>query len=469
MKELMKTMLLKNSIQMDQLIKNQTQKFIKLLPFSDMDLWDVKRYYSERIKSKFPIVKLGQHIKEESHRTKLSDKPKNEFGILGVSNKNGVFDAYKIMGNEINQPYKKMDVGWIAYNPYRINVGSIGLRTPKNEFNFISPAYVVFSCKSTLLPDFVFKLFKTDRFNRIIKENTTGSVRQNLTFDILKLMDFPLPPLEEQNRLLNVYNSKSEKAKKQEYLAKLKEREIDDYLLKKLNVSLSPVIKTTGWNFVEFSEIDRWAADYLLNLKSISGIYQSHYPIMKIKNILLSYQYGLSEKATEKPIGTPMLRMNNIYDSELVIDDLKYTVIPEDQREKVLLNKNDLLFNRTNSKELVGKTAVFELKEDFCFASYLIRLKFDLKRVNIHYINYLFNSPIGRMQIDMVSRQVLGQANINAQELQEFIFPIPDLNTQNNIVKEIFAIREQVLKLRNKAEANQKEALNEFEKDIFLN
>ena len=200
----------------------------------------------------------------------------------------------------------------------------------------------------------------------------------------------------------------------------------------------------------------------------MKGIVDAKYPVLKMKNFLSSFQYGLSLKATEEPIGTPMLRMNNIVNSELDIADLKYIKIKQSQKEKSLLNKGDLLFNRTNSKELVGKTAVFELDAEYTFASYLIRLKLDTNKVNPHYINYLLNSPIGRVQIDLVSRQVLGQANVNAQELQDFIFPIPDdITIQNDIVQKISGIKKEANELRYKANYNRKKAINEFEQAIF--
>lgn len=447
----------------------EQKDWIKYVPFRDVVLWDVKRYSSERIKSDFPVVKLGMHIQEESHKVKLFDFPDEEFGILGVNNKIGIFDAYKEKGANINQAYKKMEVDWLAYNPYRINVGSIGMRTAEQRHEYISPAYVVFSCKETLLPDFLYKLFKTDRFNKIIKESTTGSVRQNLTFDIMKMLDIALPPLETQKELLNNYYAKTEKADKQELEARNKEQEINSYLLDILEVTLEKTDRVKGISFTKFSLIDRWAADYLFNLNSIKGITESKYPVQKVRNILLSYQYGLSSKASEEPIGIPMLRMNNINNSELDIDDLKYIQIEEGQMEKVLLNKGDLIFNRTNSKELVGKTAVFELDEEFTFASYLIRLKIDTEKVNVHYLNYLFNSPIGRIQIDMISRQVLGQANVNAQELQDFIFPIPNIKTQEKIVSAISEMKNEANKLKQMAELNRKQAIKELEKEIFKN
>ena len=311
-----------------------TRNWIKFLPFHEVVLWDVKRYASERIKSDYPIVKLGLHIQEESHKVKLYDFAEKEFGILGVNNKIGIFDAYKEKGANINQAYKKMEVGWLAYNPYRVNVGSIGMRNEENQHEFISPAYVVFSCKETLLPDFLYKLFKTERFNKIINESTTGSVRQNLTIDILKTMNIALPHIETEKKLLATYYLKTKKALIQDIEAETKGQEINTYLLDVLGITIEKTAKQKGIKFTRFSIIDRWAADYLFNLSSLKGITESKYSTQKIRNILLSCQYGLYSKATEEPIGIPMLRMNNITNSELNVDDLKYISIEGEQKKK---------------------------------------------------------------------------------------------------------------------------------------
>ena len=128
----------------------------------------------------------------------------------------------------------------------------------------------------------------------------------------------------------------------------------------------------------------------------------------------------------------------------------------------------NLLFNRTNSKELVGKTAIFREKEEYTFASYLIRVKVNMEEVNIDYINYLFNSEIIQFQKDLVSRQTLGQANINAQELQMFLFPVPALEIQNKIANEITKRKEQIKKLKNEALKNRELGMKEFEREIFI-
>lgn len=448
-------------------VVDNTFQCIKLIPYTLFDLWDTKRYTSQDFFSDFKIVNLGNCIKEESKKYKLFLDEEKEFGILGVSNKVGIFDAYIQKGKDINQPYKKMDVGWLAYNPYRINVGSIGIKKNEHKNDYISPAYVVFSCNEKLLPEFLFLLFKTDTFNKIINESTTGSVRQNLTIDILKTLKIPLPEIKEQKRLINDYFYKIQKSNVLEEEANSLEKGIDKYLHEVLEINTSKNKSETGsLSLVNFEEVERWSVDFLVNNKYSSFITKGKYPSIKLKNFIKGYQYGLSEKASKENIGIPMLRMNNILNSELLINDLKY--ISEGLGLKnYILDKGDLLFNRTNSKELVGKTAVFDLEGKYTFASYLIRVKVNQEIANVFYVNYLFNSSILQFQKDLVSRQITGQANINAQEMQNFLFPLPPLLEQNKIVVEIHNRIDRIKQLRAKAQNLTSSASKDFEQGVF--
>lgn len=80
-------------------------KYLKFIPFNLFDLWDSKRYTSNTIKSGFQIVTLGDCIKEENKKYKLFEEENKEFGILGVNNKDGIFDAYIQKGKDINPDY----------------------------------------------------------------------------------------------------------------------------------------------------------------------------------------------------------------------------------------------------------------------------------------------------------------------------------------------------------------------------
>lgn len=117
-----------------------------------------------------------------------------------------MFDAYVELGKNINQAYIYVENGCLAYNPYRINVGSIGLKTDLQKNEYISPAYVVFKCKDTLLPEFLYLVLRSTVFNSIIRENTTGSVRQTLSYDNLAAINIPVPSLSKQNQIIAAYN-----------------------------------------------------------------------------------------------------------------------------------------------------------------------------------------------------------------------------------------------------------------------
>ena len=93
--------------------------------------------------------------------------------------------------------------------------------------------------------------------------------------------------------------------------------------------------------------------------------------------------YGSSEKTHDDITGTPVLRMGNIQNGQLDLRNLKYLHIADKDREKLVLKRGDIVVNRTNSAELVGKCAVFDEKREFAYASYLIRLRLDANRADL--------------------------------------------------------------------------------------
>ena len=115
---------------------------LKVVHFSETEQWNVKYFFSTAISSKFPISSIGKHTIRINKKNKLSNYPEKMFGILGISNEVGMFDAYSEFGKNINQPYIHVENGCLAYNPYRINVGSVGLKKDNLLNEYISSAYV---------------------------------------------------------------------------------------------------------------------------------------------------------------------------------------------------------------------------------------------------------------------------------------------------------------------------------------
>ncbi|QLH09466.1 restriction endonuclease subunit S [Candidatus Nitrosotenuis sp. DW1] len=143
-----------------------------------------------------------------------------------------------------------------------------------------------------------------------------------------------------------------------------------------------------------------------------------------VGNICSILQYGTSEKANSDSSGIPVLRMGNILDGELIFEKLKYYPKNWDAKNDFLLEAGDVLFNRTNSAELVGKTAVFrDAFPDSVFASYLIRVKVFSQIILPTILSHYVNSPFGRMFIRSVVSQQVGQANVNGTKFS--MMPIP--------------------------------------------
>ena len=142
-------------------------------------------------------------------------------------------------------------------------------------------------------------------------------------------------------------------------------------------------------------------------------------------------QYGTSKKATNQADGLPVLRMGNVtYRGDLDCTDLKWVTLSESDVEKHLLRTGDILFNRTNSKELVGKTGIWDGRFEAVAASYFIRLRVDETCVCPTYVWAFMNSPATKQRLFEAARGAIGQANINAKELKSLLLPVPPIDLQ---------------------------------------
>ena len=151
-----------------------------------------------------------------------------------------------------------------------------------------------------------------------------------------------------------------------------------------------------------------------------------------IRDLIIEAKYGSSGKADPQNGKYPILRMGNLtYSGKMDYTNLKYIDVSDKEKEKYVARKGDLLFNRTNSRELVGKTAVFDSNEDMIIAGYLIRVRSNEKS-NTHYISGYLNSSHGKSTLLHMCKSIVGMANINAQELQDISIMKPPVTLQNN-------------------------------------
>ena len=159
------------------------------------------------------------------------------------------------------------------------------------------------------------------------------------------------------------------------------------------------------------------------------------WPTGTIRELVTEVRYVSSRKAAEGGSGKyPYLRMNNItYSGELDLSDTKTIDLPEEELDKCTVSRGDLLFNRTNSKELVGKTCVYNRDELMVLAGFVVRVRLNEKALP-DFVSAFMNTSFSKQMLLGMSKAAIGQANINAQELQSIGIYIPPIAMQREFV-----------------------------------
>ena len=154
-----------------------------------------------------------------------------------------------------------------------------------------------------------------------------------------------------------------------------------------------------------------------------------------VDQLALEMKYGSSAKTSSESGSIPVLRMGNIQDGELDIQDLKFLPADHDEFPSLILQDGDLLFNRTNSPELVGKTAIYRSQITPCsYASYLIAVRFSSSFFP-EFASAYINSIYGRLWVKSVVTQQVGQANVNGSKLAALAIPLPPYQEQIEIAR----------------------------------
>lgn len=181
--------------------------------------------------------------------------------------------------------------------------------------------------------------------------------------------------------------------------------------------------------------------------KPVSSISQGGEPFqvpeswrwVRIAELAESIDYGTSQKTCDDSSLIPVYRMGNIVDGQLIDEGFKYIAPDIDELPYLFLKPNDILFNRTNSYELVGKSARYTgSANQATFASYLIRIRLFDALLNPIFISQAMNAPYFRStQIEPEIVQQCGQANFNGTKLSLCLIPLPPLPEQHRIVARI--------------------------------
>lgn len=255
------------------------------------------------------------------------------------------------------------------------------------------------STPSIVLPKYLFFYLNSLPARATLQrlQNTTSGLR-NLNTKLYLEQSVPLPPISEQRRIVEILDQ-ADRLRRLRAEADAKAERFPDALFRKM-----------------FTE----AASGAERLTSVP-----------LGEMTREFRYGTSTMCFREPSGLPVLRIPNIVGGELALSDLKYASLPLEEVQRLRLEIGDILCVRTNGNpDYVGRCAVFDLKESYLFASYLIRARLDMSRADPWYVGSFMRSRDGRQAMSPYIRTTAGQSNISVGGLSQIPVPLPPIAEQ---------------------------------------
>lgn len=266
--------------------------------------------------------------------------------------------------------------------------------------------------KSIFMQELLPFLMLTDSFTEHSIRESKGSTNPYINWPDIAKYEFPLPPLDEQKRIAEILWAADE--------AFNQHQQSNDNLMS---------LKRTLLNRLTVRGIGQHATQH-----TRLGEIPVHWRLATVEDVTSICQYGLSIPLNESG-QYPILRMMNYDDGRIIANDLKYVDLDDADFNSFKVHKGDILFNRTNSADLVGKVGIFDLEGDYVFASYLVRLRADEDQILPDFLNYYLNSGLGQRRLLAYATPGVSQTNISAGNLKKVLVPLPPMEEQKQIVE----------------------------------
>lgn len=370
------------------------------------------------MKSRFPIIELGKYIRQIS----LRNRAEADVEVFSVTNSEGFKKSTDYFSKEVFSKdvsnYKIVSPGQFAYNPSRINVGSIDYLRHDSAV-LVSPLYIVFERNKDLHADYLLRYLKSGWGNAQIRANTEGAVRDSLKFKGLENINIPLPSLDDQIRIADLLGQVDG------LITQRKQglQQLDD-LLKSVFLEMfgDPVRNEKGWKIGSLSSYG-------------------------------SFKNGLNFGKGESGVAVRYLGVGD-FKSKSALDDfdsLGFIELNELPAADYFLLDGDLLLVRSNgNRELVGRCmAVYPGAERATYSGFCIRYRITDASLLAVYVAHLFRSAAFR-RVLFQGGQGANIQNINQQILSALPIPVPDEGLQNQFA----AIVEKVEALKSRYQQN---------------
>ena len=366
-------------------------------------------------------------------------------------------------------------------------IGSIGKTGvyPQRKKTAIIPANLLkFTVTDNVCFGYVYNYLNYFAFQRFIKNIATATAQPAFNVTKFRLLPIPLPPLNEQHRIVakieelfseldkGIENLKTARDQLKVYRQALLKHAFEGKLTEQWRKENADKLETADQLLVRIQQerearyqqqLDEWdeavkcwetegkewrkpAKPKKIKIIELDGseikdfsILNENWAYCSLGNLIDDPKYGTSKKCNYDLGGTGVLRIPNIVSGRIDSSDLKFAKFDTSELADYQLEKGNILIIRSNgSISIVGKVALIEEKDtDFIYAGYLIKLRPNSKIINPKLLLFLLQAHFLRKQIEYKAKSTSGVNNINSGELQSLIVPIMRTDEQEVIVNEL--------------------------------
>lgn len=366
-------------------------------------------------------VRLGDYIQEYS----VKNKDDENISVYSVTNTKGFCKDYfgKEVASKDKTTYKIVPYGYFAYNPSRINVGSVDWQRKEKKV-IVSPLYNVFSVSPNLERQYLYYYLKSDFVLQRIKAVATGSVRDNLKLSMLYEFPIELPKLENQRKIVKILDKVSDVIEK-------KEQELEQ---------LETLVKS---RFVE--------------MFGDSKINPNNYPICQLSeyiNFLTSGSRGWAKYCIDSGREW-FITIKNVKDCNISVDNMQSINAPDNaEAKRTKVQEGDLLISITAD---LGRTGVItkEIAEHGAYINqHLTRICLNQAILNPLYVAYFMETPAGKEQFESKNQSAV-KAGLNFNSINSLKIMIPPMDVQNKFVAFVNQVNKSKSKIQKSLEETQ--------------
>lgn len=474
--------------------------YLKFVRYRELENWSVQYSVNSNLNfgRKFELKKIGSFLTRNKTAITVEDNVSYKRVTIKTNN-GGCYLRDELSGKLIGTKQQfVISQGQFILSKIDARNGAMGVVPSECDKAIITGNFWTFDVNEELIDSHYLSLVTTTRaFVNFAEKASNGTTNRHYLQEPLFLSQkIPLPTIDEQRTLVSAYNNKISQSDALEKQAAQVEQDIEDYLLSELGIKqkgytqaepaatvasepqveyvvsnrqLEDRVDTYHWGdeikkeyqflkFVRFKDVERWD---IYNNKSIDS--SQCFPNIKLSQIVQSKpQYGAGFSSKEYDGEIRYIRITDINDDGSLNNG---KVSADGYSDRYLLKENDFLIARSGNT--VGKTFLYKNEVGkSIYAGYLIKFELNTDVVIPEYLLYYTKSSAYKNWINGNMR-ISAQPNINSQQYMDSPVILPPIDIQNSIVEHINKQKEQIKRLRQQAENLRKEALVEFEKEIF--